>query len=77
MRKAIDRRFFLRVEAGVIRDEADALVFERSEFLGFENIESGLHAAGAGFFCSGRFRGGRENKVGWSKEDDGEKKEKM
>src|SRR5579864_1880526 len=42
----------LRIESGVISDQADMLVAQRRKFLRLQNVEAGLHAAGA----SGLFR---------------------
>jgi hypothetical protein len=52
----------LRVQAGVIGDEADVLAAQGREFLDFQDVEAGLHAAGATAF---RSRAGRRAEFGY------------
>jgi len=47
MRQKFYRPTALRIDARMIGDESDVLAAKRRELLRFENIESGLHAAGA------------------------------
>ena len=66
--KKFDRAAALRVDAGVIGDEADVLAAERSELLRFEDIDAGLHAAGAaGMFFGGVTRGAENRSEGDAK----------
>src|SRR4029077_17964641 len=44
-REYLDRGAALIVEAGVIGNQPDMLATQRCKFLGFEDIDSGLHAA--------------------------------
>ena len=68
MRQTIDRRFFLRVQASVICDEADVLALERSELLNFEEVQPGLDAPRPPF-SRGVFRLRRNHGRGKYKED--------
>jgi hypothetical protein len=57
VRKQIRGTASLRVDTGVIGDQADVLVPQRRKFLRFENVEAGLHAAwAAGLFPAGARR---------------------
>lgn len=61
----VDRAATLRIEAGVIGDQADVLVAQGREFLCFEDVQAGLHAAGAaGLSCVCASTGGKAQRRG-------------
>jgi hypothetical protein len=45
VRQQIDRRLPLRVQSGVIRNDANAFATKWRKFLCFQHVEAGLHAA--------------------------------
>ena len=54
----------MRIEAGVVGDEADMLAAKRRELLRFENVDAGLHPRGVTrvFRCRMRRRGSQREK---------------
>src|SRR5260370_16651229 len=72
MRQNVNGAASLRIDAGVIRDEANVLAAKRRELLRFENVETGLHTrrVSCAFRRARRPRGSKREKRNKDREMD-------